>query len=340
MDQQEEYRTLEWIMGQSEHGLYLVVAEEEAQEEIAAGCQEKGAGVYDYKLDFGRYSFHALQEKLGFFENASTILIVNFQLAIQTEEDLARLNFSRDMLAGLGKNLIFLTTQCGDNKLAVGAYDFYSFLKLRILFGEPVQEGEKEDAFLSLGTNGTTDEDMLCRNRKDGMGAGSQRNACDKDGKAELGIRRKQVELEEAYISIGKAAVSLENRNFQQAKRLLAYSLKIMEQQFEPGYPELARPYHLMGQVSEKLGEYQQAEAYFKKALEIQETAEPEHPETAQYFHRLSQFYEVQGKYGEAEPFCQKAFSIYKNAMGDGYPGTLAARESLGRLHKKMGMKK
>ena len=113
-----------------------------------------------------------------------------------------------------------------------------------------------------------------------------------------------------------------------------------MEQQFEPGYPELARPYHLMGQVSEKLGEYQQAEAYFKKALEIQETAEPEHPETAQYFHRLSQFYEVQGKYGEAEPFCQKAFSIYKNAMGDGYPGTLAARESLGRLHKKMGMKK
>ena len=145
-------------MGQSEHGLYLVVAEEEAQEEIAAGCQEKGAGVYDYKLDFGRYSFHALQEKLGFFENASTILIVNFQLAIQTEEDLARLNFSRDMLAGLGKNLIFLTTQCGDNKLAVGAYDFYSFLKLRILFGEPVQEGEKEDAFLSLGTNGTTDE--------------------------------------------------------------------------------------------------------------------------------------------------------------------------------------
>ena len=37
MDQQEEYRTLEWIMGQSEHGLYLVVAGEEAQEELAAG---------------------------------------------------------------------------------------------------------------------------------------------------------------------------------------------------------------------------------------------------------------------------------------------------------------
>ena len=75
-----------------------------------------------------------MQQWIAQKSEIQTFLIVNFQFAIQSEEDLKRLNFSRDMLAGLEKNLIFLTTAYGDDQLAGGAYDFYSFVKIRIIF--------------------------------------------------------------------------------------------------------------------------------------------------------------------------------------------------------------
>ncbi|MCM1258192.1 MAG: hypothetical protein NC307_10110 [Roseburia sp.] len=50
------------------------------------------------------------------------------------------------MLERLGKNLIFFVTPYLDDKLAVEAYDFYLFLKLRIIFDnyEKSLEREKE----------------------------------------------------------------------------------------------------------------------------------------------------------------------------------------------------
>lgn len=50
------------------------------------------------------------------------------------------------MLEGLGKNLIFLVTPYWDDRLATGAYDFYSFIKLRVMFHnyETSREDEEE----------------------------------------------------------------------------------------------------------------------------------------------------------------------------------------------------
>ena len=76
---------------------------------------------------------------------SSTFLIMNFQFALQEEEDFKRLNFSRDMLAGLGKNLVFVTTPYVDDQLAVSAYDFYSFVKLRVIFYEYEFERKVQD---------------------------------------------------------------------------------------------------------------------------------------------------------------------------------------------------
>ena len=61
-------------------------------------------------------------------------MIAYFHLAVQTQESLKRLNFSRDMIEGLGKNFIFLVTPFWDDRLAQGAYDFYSFVSFEFRF--------------------------------------------------------------------------------------------------------------------------------------------------------------------------------------------------------------
>lgn len=150
---QEGYQTLGWIINQSEQGLYLVVADETTQKEIAELYRQGMVGIYDYKRHPGAYSFRELQEWAVDLPEVKTILLVHFHLAIQSDEDVKRLNFSRDMLSSLGKNIIFLTTAYGDDQLAKGAYDFYSFLKIRTVFPNAMNVQEtQENPILSVET--------------------------------------------------------------------------------------------------------------------------------------------------------------------------------------------
>ena len=124
---QEGYRTLGWIINKSKQGLFLVVADELIQSEIVEVYRRGMVGIYDYKRCPGEYSFQNLQKWVAGLPETQVFMFANFHLAIQEEESLKRLNFSRDMIEGLGKNFIFLVTPHGDDRLAVGAYDFYSF---------------------------------------------------------------------------------------------------------------------------------------------------------------------------------------------------------------------
>ena len=143
---QEEYRILGWIINQSEQGLFLAIAEEQTQKEIADLYRQGSVKIYDCKRNPGEYYFVELQKWVDSFPKQKTFLIMNFQLAIQTEESLKRLNFSRDQIEGLGKNIIFFVTSYGDDRLAKKAYDFYSFVKIRMLFH---QAEEKKERLLS-----------------------------------------------------------------------------------------------------------------------------------------------------------------------------------------------
>ena len=115
---QDGFKTLGWILNKSESGLFLAVAGEKQQTEIREVYQAGRVGIYDYRQHPERYAFQRLNEWFDSLPTVRTFLIFNFQFAVQSPEDLKRLNFSRDMLAGLGKNLIFFTTGYGDEQLS------------------------------------------------------------------------------------------------------------------------------------------------------------------------------------------------------------------------------
>ena len=81
---QEGYQTLGWIINKSEQGLFLVVADEIIQKEIAE-IYRQGVKIYDYRRHPGTYSFRDLQELVTALPEMRTFMIANFHLAVQDE---------------------------------------------------------------------------------------------------------------------------------------------------------------------------------------------------------------------------------------------------------------
>ncbi|MCI9173977.1 MAG: tetratricopeptide repeat protein [Lachnospiraceae bacterium] len=316
---QEEYHTLDWIIEESESGIYLVAAEPSIQKEIAEKYRRSSVGIYDYEQNPGSFRFQKLQSWIDSLPKAQTFLMVNFQFAIQEEEDLKRLNFSRDMLAGLKKNLIFLVNSYGDEKLSAEAVDFYSFVKLRVLFQTEEYINQNAEIIRRLEEEG----DMLAR-----------------DFAKRWEPEKAREKLDEANNLKKRAEEEKEKGNYWQGARMLMYSVKILESLVGENHLEIAVCYLEMAEIFRILTMYQEAEGAYRKALSIRELAEAEHPDTAACYRGLALLYETQGKYAEAEKAYRKAQKIYQETMGENHPDAIAVMKNLEHLQRKRGIKK
>lgn len=301
------YQTLEWIISKSESGLFLVVAEEFVQETIADIYRQRAVGIYDCRQHKEPYSFLRLSEWINSQTDALSFFIVNFQLAIQSEQDLKRLNFSRDMLDRLEKNLIFLTTAYGDDKLAKGAFDFYSFIRLRVDF---------------CGRKDMTEDFLLFHE--------SEKPLADKspDG---MSPRQK---LDEASHLIERAQAAYDTRAYKQCLRFLTYAQKLQSEVLDEGHPETASIDQKEAEAYWRMGEYVRAESAFKKALEKRHKVFGEaHPDTAASCAGLAGLYKEWGKYWEAEEMYRRALDIYEQIYGRDHQMTVKLRQEFGDLY-------
>ena len=231
---QDGFQTLGWIINNSEQGLYLVVAEERMQKEIVGIYRRGAVEVYDYKQHPGRYSFRDLQEWVLSLPETKVFMIANFHLALQDEESLKRLNFSRDMIDGLGKNFIFLITPYGDDSLVCGAYDFYSFVKLRILFDDHETESVKKEKIIP-----EEDEPVL-------------ENVDEPEA-----LKQK---LAEAYVLIEQAKEEKNKGHYFESEKMLLHARKIKEKLLGPEHLEMAEIDYELAEVYTWQGRYKEAE--------------------------------------------------------------------------------
>ena len=279
---QEGYKTLGWIIRKSEQGLFLIIADEMMQEEIVDIYSQGTVEIYDYKQHLGGYSFYDLQKWIITLPETRTFMISNFHLAIQQEEDLKRLSFSRDMLESLEKNLIFLSTSFGDDRLANGAYDFYSFLKLRIVFQ-------------NYGIEWKNHEEKLIFE--------------EFPQEVKYKSERLKPELERAYILIEQAKDKMDKLQYYESEKLLLKAQKIKEELLGIEHLEVVEIRNKLAKVYEKQGEYKKAEELYKKSLCIYERIlGEEHPNTARIYNDLMAVYENRGEYRKTEELCKKAF--------------------------------
>ncbi len=351
---QEGYRTLGWILSKSEQGLFLAVAEEGIQKEILNIYRNGLVGIYDYKRHPGEYSFPLLQEWVTTLPQIKTFLIVNFHLALQNENSIKRLNFSRDMLEGLGRNFIFLVPPYMDDRLAVEAYDFYSFLKLRVTFHDYKAKAEKEEELpaeepVAEEEGGWKPEELkkkmaeayrLIEEARDEYGQAHY----DKSEKLLLKAREIKEKLlgtehlEIAEINCDLAGVYERKGKYQEAENLYKKSLLICEKILGEEHPDTAASYHNLAGVYESQGKYQEAENLYKKSLLIcEKILGEEHPDTAASYHNLAGVYESQGKYQEAENLYKKSLLICEKILGEEHPDTAASYHNLAGVYESQG---
>lgn len=312
---QEGYKTLGWIIEKSEQGLFLVVADEMMQKEIVDIYRKGTVKIYDYKRHPGGYSFYDLQKWMIALPETQTFMISNFHLAVQSEEDLKRLNFSRDMLGSLEKNLIFLITSSGDNRLVNGAYDFYSFFKLQIIFQNDRVEWKKEKEELLF-----TEEELV---QKIGW---------------ELKQKQLKPELKEAYILIEQAKDKMDELQYYESEKLLLKAKKIKEELLGTEHLEIAEVYKELAEVYGKQGKYKEAKELCEKSLRIYERVlGEEHSYTVQVYNSLAVMYEHQGEYGKAKELYEKSIDICRKILGEEHPYTAKNYNDLAILYKRQG---
>ncbi len=309
---QDGFQTLGWIINNSEQGLYLVVAEERLQKEIVGIYRRGAVEVYDYKQRPGAYSFRDLQEWVLSLPETKVFMIANFHLALQDEESLKRLNFSRDMIDGLGKNFIFLITPYGDDSLVCGAYDFYSFVKLRILFDDHETESVKEEIMIP------EEDELVLENMED----------------PEV-LKQK---LAEAYVLIEQAKEEKNKGHYFESEKMLLHARKIKEKLLGPEHLEMAEIDYELAEVYEGQGRYKEAEELNKKSLRIREgVLGEEHPDTAAGYNNLAGVYESQGRYREAEELYQKTLRITEKILGEEHPETATGYNNLAEVYERQG---
>src|SRR5262245_9392246 len=92
---------------------------------------------------------------------------------------------------------------------------------------------------------------------------------------------------------------------------------RLVAAHFGADHPYYAVALNKRGLVYRDQGKYEEAEAFFKRALAIREKAlGANHRDVGQTLHNLALVYADQGQYGEAEELYKRALSIREKAIG------------------------
>ena len=290
----ESYQTLEWAVTKSETGLFLVIADEEIQEEIVETYRESAVKIFDYRQYPEVYSYQILAELMGNYPESGTFFFVNFQFALRGDQDFKRLNFSRDMLARLDKNLFFLTTPYGDDRLVSRACDFYSFIRMRIIF--PDHGTGSADLDSSLLKSGLFSPE--CYRRRISVSAymsillQKQNEVKEQVGPKHPDMAVVQHELAAVYGNLG---------HYREAEECCQKALVLRLDIYGKQHPVTARSYEQMADLYALQGKYEEAETTYRRELSIyEETLGKAHSGTAVCYKKLVRLLEKQGRHTEA----------------------------------------
>ena len=313
----DSYQTIGWILNQSNEGFYLIIASERMQQEVAALYADSNVALYDYKKELGAYSIATTMSFVEAHPLAKAYFFVNFQLALPQKEDFDNLNFSRDMLMRLGKNMIFCLTQEKDDTLARSAYDFYSFIKLRVFF---------EDE--SMAT-----EDMSLATPK---GFDLSTGVVDE---TEIDYSLPKYRLLAQAISLANQAKKFADEyRYSDGLVLLHKALEIRERLLGKEHPDTADTYSAIGGAYEGRGDYEIAKEWYHKALEIRELALGiEHPKTATAYNNIARVFYAQGDYPQALEWYQKDLAIREKVLGKEHPETATTYNDMALVYDSQG---
>ena len=317
-DNRDAYSEIEMLVEYPVEGFDFVIASEPQQEEVIAHYSDsKDIAIYDYKKHHGSYYFSNLDKFINAHPHAKIYFLQNFHLSIRDGDDIQRLNFSRDMLARLGKAIIFLMTQRVDDFIAIHAIDFYSFVRPRIHFQEEATPPE------ALGDYGPIAIDP----------------GLDADDVEQADFAQPRGLLHAEAVSLSNTALRLASEyRYRDALPMFVQASKISERLFGMGHPRTADVYNNIAKVFSATGNYSKSLEWHRKAFEIFEKALGEvHQATAESCNNIGEVYRLGEEFETALEWHNKAMAIREKALGREHPVTANSYNNTGIVCSQRG---
>ena len=310
------YETLSWIIDSSQKGFFAVTASPAMQRVILSHYNYSSILIFDYSKKKHPFDYSKLSKELSKKKNKDirTCFIFNFQLAVDTEDDLIRLNHSRDMLAGENKNLVFFMDENTYRKINLEARDFFSYFQLKLEFEDEgvLPVGKEDFDFNYTGAQGTDTAEPIA-----------------------IDFNKPKEELLARAIALSNRATALENNGeYAKAKAALEAVVKIRERLLGEEHPDTAASYNKIGVVYYKKGEYDHALEYNEKALAIfEKVLGKEHPHIAGSYNNIAEVYRAKGEYDRALEYHEKALAIREKVLGREHPDTAASYNNIANVY-------
>ena len=321
IDNTSAYQTIGWIINHSDGGFFSVIASEPMQSRVVAFYQDSNIAVYDYRLQQEEYTFQALADWISDQPDKSAYFLLNFQRALYGEQVLTRLNFSRDMLWRLNKNIIFCMTKEADDQLCKNAYDFYSYIKLTAVFQDELVETSKQQPVPDETIRFWHEEE--CHGQLD---------------IEPYGQWPEEKQLAYAILLSNRAEVSIQEWRYSDARCLLEAVLNIRTAVLGTEHPDTGTTYNNIANVYQVQGDYTKALEYYQKALDIRiKTLGTGHPETGTTYNNIAGVYQDQGDYTKALEYYQRALDISIKALGTEHPSTGTTYNNIAGIYQAQG---
>ena len=323
---------LQWIMDSAEDGFYLLIAPPETQR-VEAGRYAESAAVYDYarrpeEYKNKPYSFGELA-RWAEGQACNKLFVLNMQVVLQTDADLANLNLSRDMLARMGKVWVFGVMAYMADKLVRTARDFYAYVRLKAEFCEvaPVELqvtfpedrffASVEEAERAIASYAELEAKLLAEDNED-----------LEDGRR-LSIAATLENIANVYDDYGR---------YDHTLSLYEHVKAVREKMLGKEHPDTANTYHNIANIYFEQGKHDEALGWYRKALDIYEKVlGMEHPDTADTYTSIASAYSAQQKYNEALIWYRKALDIFEKVLGTEHPYTANTYNNIAIVYRSQG---
>ncbi|HEY1353656.1 MAG TPA: FxSxx-COOH system tetratricopeptide repeat protein [Ktedonobacteraceae bacterium] len=137
---------------------------------------------------------------------------------------------------------------------------------------------------------------------------------------------------------LNQTAAYLRHRaRYTEAEPLYLRAIVIWHKTLGAEHPHLAACFNNLGRLYEEQGKYQQAEHWYRLALDLWTHLRLEDERMAKTLNNLGQLYRLQGKFREAEPFYQRSLHLREQVLGPDHPDTATACRNLAWLALELG---
>jgi len=326
----EAYGTIRWILDNGDMGFFFVITTPPQQKKVANLYNAPNVAVYDYADTSAPFSYHQLSDWAQENKDKDVFFILSMDIALREEDHMASFNMSRDLLAHKEKMWFFFMTEDVDNRLGTFAYDFYSYVRLKVRFSAEEAPDIGREPILQFENRYNTTQVKETLDRYKALEERYMQMPLDGGDENQL--------LSAAVALTDIAILYRDYADDDNALRIFEKVKEIREGILGEDHPDTAETYNNIAFMYSKLNEYAMALEWNQKALVIKEKVlGKEHPDTATTYNNIAFMYGEQGEYASALEWHQKALVIKEKVLGLDHPDTGTTYNNIANVYAKRG---